>query len=343
MQGRSQGFESPSLHVVLRLHPYSWKAQVNRLRRVVGPSAVAFVLLTIPVIVPTPSDAASSVGTVAYEGFDYTDGGGADLLDGVAGGTGWSSNWDWTYSAGSSMQVGSPGLSYSGLTTTGNKAAFYQRIGGNQISQILRTLPLQDSGVVYFQVLTSSINNPGSSSGGGTPTLRFSANGTPTFSLGGNGVGTATVMALLDSSGRTQLIASTELLSSPSLLTIVRVDHDAGITSMWTNPDMSTFDYTNPPATNLTVSQTFDFDQVAIYLRQGSVDELKVLTVDEVPEDPSQRPPDWFQQYARALEEECREEWSPSWATWPNEGSGGFVCTRILTWSHETQGFVVAR
>lgn len=27
--------------------------------------------------------------------------------------------------------------------------------------------------------------------------------------------------------------------------------------------------------------------------------------------------------------------WTGSWAQWPNDGKGGFVCTRSITWAHE--------
>ncbi len=41
--------------------------------------------------------------------------------------------------------------------------------------------------------------------------------------------------------------------------------------------------------------------------------------------------PDWVQGYARAgAEEACRAGWNPSWARWPNAGTGGFTCGRSL-------------
>lgn len=47
-------------------------------------------------------------------------------------------------------------------------------------------------------------------------------------------------------------------------------------------------------------------------------------------------PPNWVQSYGRSPDETCRSGWNPSWAQWPNEGKGGFVCDRILTWQGET-------
>ncbi|MBI1352023.1 MAG: hypothetical protein GC156_13000 [Actinomycetales bacterium] len=42
-------------------------------------------------------------------------------------------------------------------------------------------------------------------------------------------------------------------------------------------------------------------------------------------------PPPWLQAYARASRSEtCYEGWSPSWAQWPSDGQGGWVCERTV-------------
>lgn len=293
-------------------------------------------VLAIPLSLSPSARASDSLVTVAYEGFDYPNG---TPLDGPDGGSGWTSAWDWTYGPGGDLGVVSPGLTYPGLTTTGNTASW--AFGGNNISQGERGFEGVSSGVVYFQVLTSGIANSNGSSGGGTPQIRFSSSGVQTGAIGGNGVGTANVMGLLSADLQTQLIASSSVLTSTNLLTIVRIDHEQGETSMWTNPDLSTFDYHDPPTPTGSVSQTFAFDRLSILLRQGSVDEITILRVDRAPVDPAQRPPDWMKQYARAEGETCDPDWSPSWAQWPHGGTGGFVCVQVLTWSHSRQGFVV--
>ena len=41
--------------------------------------------------------------------------------------------------------------------------------------------------------------------------------------------------------------------------------------------------------------------------------------------------PVWLQSFARAsADDTCPPNWSPSWAQWPNEGAGGFVCERSM-------------
>lgn len=46
-----------------------------------------------------------------------------------------------------------------------------------------------------------------------------------------------------------------------------------------------------------------------------------------------QAPPDWLQQIARSEGQSCDAGWHPSWAEWPNDHSGGFVCTGTLRWT----------
>ncbi len=41
--------------------------------------------------------------------------------------------------------------------------------------------------------------------------------------------------------------------------------------------------------------------------------------------------PEWVQGYGRgSASDACRDGWSASWALWPNDGTGGWVCTRTV-------------
>jgi hypothetical protein len=44
-------------------------------------------------------------------------------------------------------------------------------------------------------------------------------------------------------------------------------------------------------------------------------------------------PPDWMQSYGRLEGAACLDGWNPSWARWPNGGTGSHVCNRTLGWS----------
>lgn len=54
---------------------------------------------------------------------------------------------------------------------------------------------------------------------------------------------------------------------------------------------------------------------------------------------PPDSAPSWFQSYARGASVACLTGWNPSWAQWPGDGAGGYVCNREIymtptgTWS----------
>jgi hypothetical protein len=52
-------------------------------------------------------------------------------------------------------------------------------------------------------------------------------------------------------------------------------------------------------------------------------------------------PPPWLQSYALSGgETSCMDGWSQSWAQWPNNNSGGFVCNRSTYWSSGAQAWL---
>lgn len=58
-------------------------------------------------------------------------------------------------------------------------------------------------------------------------------------------------------------------------------------------------------------------------------------------EDPPPPPAPWLQAYGRATASApCAEGWVPSWALWPNNGSGGFTCERRLEYLREEWMYV---
>lgn len=52
-------------------------------------------------------------------------------------------------------------------------------------------------------------------------------------------------------------------------------------------------------------------------------------------------PPDVLEQYARDIDEVCASTWGPSWAQWPNDRTGGWVCTRTLFYNTSTYSWQV--
>jgi hypothetical protein len=214
---------------------------------------------------------------VASDGFNYS----AGSLAGQSGGSGWTSSWLNDYSSGASFQVSLSGMSYSGLTTSGGSMVWGS--GGNGISEDSRSLPLMDSGVVYLQFLSQF----GSSSGGGTPNIRLLNSGTLTGGFGGNGGPFGGVMSILDTSLSPAADGSSSTLANLSTLTFViaRIDYQSHSTSLWVNPNASTFDYENPATPDATYAGLAPaFNSIAIYSRSpANVDEISIMA-EAVPE-----------------------------------------------------------
>ena len=216
---------------------------------------------------------------MAYEGFDYP----ARTLTGLNGGTGWAGAWtgsDYPFA------VNATGLVYPGLSTVGGKAVWAFSPTLNATSN--RCIPLQDSGVVYLQFLSIF----SSSHGGGTPNIRLSAGGLTTAAVGNND--NRPNMALLSNSLNELAVTSSPLTQLN--LTIVRIDHDADVTSIWTNPDLAAFDYLNPPPAAATANRfSPEFECMELITRNsGDFDEIKVMRVASAPtssDGEGERPP----------------------------------------------------
>ena len=229
-------------------------------------TAVFFLVL----VVLTGLTSRAQLTTIAYDGFNYSSG----SLAGLDGGTGWTGSWTHDYTSGGDLDVTSTGLTYSGLNTSGGSVVWGS--GGNGISEDSRTLPLVDSGVVYFQFLSQF----GSGSGGGTPNIRLYDSGTVTGGFGGNGVD---VMSILNASLQTDAAASTSASLADLNLTIVQINYQTDTTEMWVNPDLSTFNYLNPTAPDATYADFAPvFNAIGIYSRSpGNVDEIEVAETPE--------------------------------------------------------------
>jgi hypothetical protein len=95
--------------------------------------------------------AASHAAPIAYEGFDYDAG---TNLNGQAGGFGWATSW--TNLALAIPVVSTPGMSYTGLSSSGGKADIIATTvsGGDcLVTRTLNTSFTSGSGVVWFSFL----------------------------------------------------------------------------------------------------------------------------------------------------------------------------------------------
>jgi hypothetical protein len=220
----------------------------------------------------------SGFETVAYEGFDYTNG--QDLIN-VGGGTGWTSNWQQFYLR-KHISARTNSYVYEGLTTTGGKATYDDTCYGwsddnwcNDISSSGRKLTPTTEGVLYLQFLADL----GSQEAFGTPQVRLDFNGSTTVVLGKEGDGHNWV--LYDSNTGTS--ASTNISGYSTVrLVIVRFDYTNNTMRMYIDPNLSTFDYSSPSGHNAEISGISIpyFDEIGPMFRTNGtpgIDEIHVF------------------------------------------------------------------
>lgn len=229
-------------------------------------SAVVFLLIFFTA---TAQQTPAGFNLVAYEGFNYASG--TSLLN-ANGGSGWSTAWSKAYQD-KYLKTATNGFTYTGLSTQGLKAEFDSNCYGtcNEIAALGRSFPLQNEGVVYIQFISIF----GASATGGTPHIRL-FNGT-TFN-GLIGADTGSFMSIVKVAGGIVQTSSSSSLSSQNFV-VVRIDYNLNKTEMWVNPDLSTFDYSNPVSPSATASGFAPaFDRFDIFIRSGSIDEIAIFS-----------------------------------------------------------------
>ena len=209
--------------------------------------------------------------TVAYEGFDYSNG--TSLL-GLNGGSGFSAAWTGSYQD-KYMQAHGTGYTYSGLNTTGGRASYSSTCYGicNNIASSDRTIQMQSEGVVYVQFLA----NLGPQAGGGTPQIRFRNTETNLWAL--------LAGALTDNEYKwgiwdTANTYMTNISSNTERFVIIRFDYVNNNTKMWIDQDVTTFDYSNPTNPDATSPMANSFNRVDLYFRSPGphgIDEIHVF------------------------------------------------------------------
>lgn len=215
---------------------------------------------------------------IAQDSFDYT---GGIVITGQSGGTGWTSDWMSDSVSFDDFSTDTIGLSVPGLAGAGGKLVFRQRSPRfTQLNDAARTLPLQNSGVVFIRFLSRF----GTQSGGGTPSIRLLSSGVLTGGVGNNGgCSGSKVYAILGATlGPVAASCSSVLLSTLSAV-VLRIDYTSNTTRMWVLSDLTGFDYLHPPPPSAEyVGLAPAFDRMAIYTRSpASVDELRVFRMTD--------------------------------------------------------------
>jgi len=224
----------------------------------------------------TPARAAQTLTLVAEESFNYS-----GNIVGQNGGTGFTNAWQDAYynvNGTSNYSIQTPGLTYSGLTTAGGYI-YSCSSTPNQVCGVSRQIPVQNSGVTYIQLLVHF----GSQYGSGTPNLRFNNSaGARVGGLGSNGGTYGAKVSILDENmaAKSDGTSSAGLLNTLNLV-ILRIDYSQNKTSLYLNPNLSTFSYLTPP----TADGNFpgfapEIKTIEFFARNGvQYDELKVYNV----------------------------------------------------------------
>ena len=179
------------------------------------------------------------------------------------------------------LKVASSGTSYTDLATVGKKAEwdnFCSGVNCNPVGDLTRSVPSQDSGVVYLQF----ISNFESTGGGGTPRVQLSKSDSSTAWIGNNGVSgnPNNTILLIPGNGSASGVINTGALLNQTHLVILRIDYDNTSSQMWIDPVLSSFDYSNPPSTTLSTSNFApEFDEITLVFRDGSsIDEIALFS-----------------------------------------------------------------
>ena len=223
-----------------------------------------------------PASATQTLSLIAEESFDYT-----GNIVGKNGGSGFTNAWQDVYynvNGNSDYSIQTPGLTYSGLTTTGGYM-YSCSSTPNQVCGVGRQIPVQNSGVTYIQLLV----NFGSQRGGGTPNIRLSdGSGNQSGGFGfGDGAPSPGISILNSALSPLSDGSSTAGTLNALNLVILRIDYTSNKTTLYINPDLSTFSYLSPPAPNASYPNLApEVKTINFFARSGvQYDELKVYSV----------------------------------------------------------------
>ena len=129
----------------------------------------------------------------------------------------------------------------------------------------------------------------------------------------------------------------------------VNMDGNVDVVTAWTGLDTAVIWYGNgdgtfrtPPQATTVATGNMALNPLAGDLDRNGVPDVVVgllslqfsvvLNLTPLPRGP-QAPPDWVKQVGRLEKDACPAGWHPSWAQWPNDHTGGFVCEQVLRWT----------
>jgi hypothetical protein len=224
------------------------------------------VLALSTALIQIASTYSASAGLIAYEPFSYA---ASSTLDTQAGGSGFSGGWS---SSTGTATVATPGLTYSGLTTSGNRVT--TTVSNTTYSRSLLTTLGSVTGTYYFSVILRPDNSNNSNGAefavvGSTASLYM---GKPTT---GNNYVLDTVG---NGGGGSQSVSSTVATSGTAVLMVLRADLVAGGADsfkLYLNPSLlaepgsadaskSSYDVGNITGVQFTGNIGFSLDEIRV-------------------------------------------------------------------------------
>ena len=239
------------------------------------------------------ADNSWQISPIASETFsEYGNG----SLGGQNGGTGWGAAWyNSTYSSTSLSVANTGGLTYPGLAGSGTFGLASASGGRFEDYRELSTTVNSSSsshGIVYVEILADIANE----SGNGFSDFRLTSGGNATsypstpgligssYQLTGPGTGTTGqgYWTVITSSSSSPTVNSQVDLGTKTLL-LDEINYNTGKSSLFVNPDLSTFNYLDPAITpNVTVAGAPSFNGIDILDAHGTISDIQVFAA--VPE-----------------------------------------------------------
>lgn len=195
---------------------------------------------------------------IASESFSYT--GGASLT-GQNGGFGWSGAWFGPSPTFPDYTINGTGLTYTGLTTNGGRAAYTSGTGADGARNLTAA-----SNATYNVIWLAFLGNYTAEGGGFNNIRLYMSAGTLTGGIGGNAG--YTNWAILDNTLNASTYSATPF-DGNTHLALLKIDYTAGASSLWMDPAIASFDGTQTPSVTAAFAPVFD--QIAFYNRYSGV------------------------------------------------------------------------
>ncbi len=207
------------------------------------------------------------------------------------GGNGWSGGWVNTSTPlnnngylNGCLKIQSPSLTYQNINVVGNSLTYGYSDPSNPSIQCSasRSLPIQNTGIVYASIM---INLPGSGGTENAPLIEFYNSATLQGYLGIGVVRNRYIESIIDYRTLNTYNGNHEVVNrnvnnfnlADMKLFLFQFNYNSNITRMWIDPNISTFDFNNPPY-SVSLGFAWVFNTIKLSCMPGySYDEITIF------------------------------------------------------------------